>query len=188
MERTVWDIINAGEEIDYNTPNRDDFDVKIKECVEKFIRYNSTSLTSDERGDLLSSIVGYPVDKNTRIVPPFYCDLGFNIKLGKNILINYNCVLLDTGEIRIGDNVLIGPGTKIVTAKHPLDHERRRVLATTGHTVVIEDDVWIGAGAVVLPGVTIGARSVVGAGAVVTKDVPPDTVVVGNPAKVLKKL
>jgi maltose O-acetyltransferase len=108
--------------------------------------------------------------------------------LGKNVLINYDCILLDTAEISIGDNTLIGPGSKLVTAKHHLEAEKRRNWAVGGEPIKIGEDVWFGAGVVVLPGVTIGARSIIGAGAVVTKDIPPDVIAGGNPAKVIRYL
>ena len=188
MGHDVWRTLRDGEELGIDTPGHDIFDAAIKSCMGKVIGYNTTSMSEDERRYALSSIINSPVDVTSRIVPPFYCDLGFNIKLGRGVLINYNCTLLDCGEIRIGNNVLIGPGTQIVTAKHPMDHEKRRNLITTAHPVTIGDDVWIGAGVTILPGISIGARSVIGAGAVVTKDISPDIVAVGNPAKVLRQL
>ena len=188
MEQDIWRILREGGEIGFDTPGHDIFDVAIKACSEKVTRYNNTFMTDEERRSRLSEIINAPVYPTSRIVAPFFCDLGFNIKLGKGVLINYNCTLLDCGEIDIGNNVLIGPGTQIVTAKHPLDHKERRSLATTAHPVTIGDDVWIGAGATILPGITIGDRSVVGAGAVVTKDVPSDVIVVGNPARIMRSL
>ncbi|MDR1690845.1 MAG: sugar O-acetyltransferase [Candidatus Methanoplasma sp.] len=187
MEKSVvWDILKSGGTVGIGTPGHDVYNMALAECVEKRIRYNTTPLSIEERRAALSDLLGQPVDERTKVVPPFHCDLGFNIKLGNNVLINYDCILLDTGEISIGDNVLIGPGTKIVTAKHPMAAEKRRDWSVSCEPVRIEEDVWIGAGAVILPGVTVGARSIVGAGSVVTKDVPPDTVVAGNPARVLR--
>ncbi|MDR1954332.1 MAG: sugar O-acetyltransferase [Candidatus Methanoplasma sp.] len=189
MERSaVWDILRSGGDVGRNSPDHVDYDRALTECVEKRIRYNTTPFSAEERRAALSDLLGYQVDERTKVVPPFHCDIGTNIKLGKNVLINYDCILLDTGEISIGDNVLIGPGTKIVTAKHPLNAEKRRDWSVSCDPIRIEEDVWMGAGVIVLPGVTIGARSVVGAGSVVTKDVPPDTIVAGNPARILRCL
>jgi len=188
MERSVWEVLRTGGAVGRFSPGHEDYDRSLAECIEKRRRYNTEPFTAEERRAALSDLLGYPVDELTKVVAPFHCDQGFNIKVGKNVLINYDCVLLDTAEIRIGDNVLIGPGTKIVTAKHPLNAEERRDWTVSGSPIRIEEDVWIGAGAVILPGVTIGARSVVGAGSVVTKDVPPDSVVAGNPAKIIRNL
>ena len=189
MERSpVWDVLKSGKAVGRDTPGHDAYDRALTECMEKRLVYNTSQLSAEERKAVLSDLLGYQVDAGTKVVPPFHCDLGFNIKLGKNVLINYDCILLDTGEISIGDNTLIGPGTKIVTANHPHDAEKRRDWSVSCSPVKIEEDVWIGAGVIVIPGVKIGARSIIGAGSVVTKDVPSDTVVAGNPAKILRKL
>jgi Acetyltransferase (isoleucine patch superfamily) len=188
MDRTIWDELDAGEGVGKSTPGIEEFDACIKECEDLRMAYNTTVMTRDEQRTLLSKMVGYEVDEKTFIVPPFHCDLGFNIILGKNVLINYDCVLLDCTKIIIGDNVLIGPGTKIVTASHPMDINERRERITVCHPVKIGNDVWIGAGAVILPGITIGDRSVVGAGSIVTRDVPSNTIVAGNPARKLRSL
>jgi len=189
MERSgVWELLRSGKTVGRDTPGHDTYNKSLDECIEKRRIYNTMPLTSDERHAALSDLLGYQVDEHTKVVPPIHCDLGFNIKLGKNVLINYNCIFLDTGEISIGDNTLIGPGTKIVTANHSMDAEKRRDWAVSCIPVKIEEDVWIGAGAVILPGVTIGARSVIGAGSVVTRDVPSDTVAAGNPARILRSL
>lgn len=187
-ERDIWEVLRSGDIVGRYTPGHEEYNKALADCVDKRIRYNSCVLGDSERRELLSDILGYSIDDNTRIVPPFHCDLGFNIKLGKNVLINYDCVLLDCGEISIGDNVLIGPGVKIVTADHPLEAEKRRDWEVFCAPIRIEEDVWIGAGAVILSGVTIGARSVIGAGSIVTKDVPSDTIVAGNPARVIRSL
>jgi len=189
MERSVvWDILRSGGMVGRDTPGHDVYDRALTECIDKRLRYNTLPLNPEERRAALSDLFGYRVDEHTKVVPPLHCDLGFNIKLGKNVLINYDCILLDTGEISIGNNTLVGPGTKIVTANHPHDAEKRKDWSVSCSPVKIDEDVWIGAGVVILPGVTIGARSIIGAGSVVTKDVPPDTVAAGNPAKVLRKL
>ncbi|MCL2031874.1 MAG: sugar O-acetyltransferase [Methanomassiliicoccaceae archaeon] len=184
----VWDVLRSGKAVGRGSPCHDDYDRALTECIEKRLRYNTLSFTAEERRAALSDLLGYPVDEHTKVVPPFHCDQGFNIKLGKNVLINYDCIFLDTGEISIGDNVLIGPGSKLVTAKHSLEAEKRRDWAVSCSPIRIEEDVWMGAGVVVLPGVTVGARSVIGAGSVVTKDVPPDVIAAGNPARIVRSL
>ena len=136
---------------------------------------------------LLREFMG-AVGDGTTIMPLFTCDYGYNIHLGRNVFINYHCVFLDCAPIEIGDDVQIGPAVQLYTAQHPLDPVVRRSGLECARPIRIGHDAWIGGGTVVLPGVTIGARSVVGAGAVVVHDVPPDTVVVGNPARVIRTL
>ncbi len=122
------------------------------------------------------------------IEPPFYCDYGFNISVGKEFYANHGLTILDTAPVTIGDDVLIGPGVTIACATHPLNAEERRSGVEIAKPVTIGNTVWIGIGASVLPGVTIGDNAVIAAGAVVTKDVPADTMVAGVPAKVVKVL
>ncbi|MGD9212868.1 MAG: sugar O-acetyltransferase [Desulfobacteraceae bacterium] len=119
------------------------------------------------------------------IEPPFFCDYGYNIYTGEKVFFNFNCVLLDVMPIRIGSNVMFGPNVQIYTATHPLDAAKRRQGPEFAKPITIGDDCWIGGSAVISPGVTIGERVIVGSGAVVTKDIPADTIVVGNPAKTL---
>lgn len=151
-------------------------------------RYNAISAgDSNLLLSLLREFIG-AVGDGTTIMPLFTCDYGYNIRLGRNVFINYHCVFLDCAPIEIGHDVQIGPAVQLYTAQHPLDPVVRRSGLESAKPIRIGNDVWIGGGAVVLPGVTIGARSVVGAGAVVVQDVPPDTVVVGNPARVVRTL
>ena len=140
----------------------------------------------DRRGELVNELVN-AADGKAIIMPGFFCDYGVNIHLGARAFANANCVFLDCAEIRIGDNFQAGPGVQLLTPEHPLDAVARRG-EETARPIVIGDDVWIGGGAIVLAGVTIGDRSVIGAGSVVTKDVPSDVVVVGNPAKIVRRL
>jgi maltose O-acetyltransferase len=189
MERSgVWEILRSGGSVGRDTPGHEEYDQELIKCIEKRRIYNTMPLTPDERTRVLSDLLEHQVGDNTKVVPPFHCDLGFNIKLGKNVLINYDCILLDTAEISVGDNTMIGPGSKIVTASHPIDAEKRKDWSVSGRPVKIEEDVWIGAGVIVLPGVTVGARSIIGAGSVVTKDVPSDVIVAGNPARIIRAL
>lgn len=134
--------------------------------------------------------------KNLRVYLPFRVDFGCNIYTGDNVLINQNCTFLDTNKITIGERVLIAPDVKIYTAVHPVSAKERyydigggnAYICTSSKPVDIGDDVWIGGGAIVLPGVTIGSNVIVGAGSVVTKDVPNNVIVAGNPAKIIKRL
>jgi len=147
-------------------------------------RYNSSfELLNDARHGLLAAHFGQ-AGEGTVIRPPFYCDYGYNISIGRNTFINFNCVILDVLPVRIGDDCQIGPAVQIYTADHPLDPELRRTGLESGRPVTIGNNVWIGGGAIILPGVTLGDNAVVGAGSVVTRDVPAGAVVVGNPARV----
>jgi maltose O-acetyltransferase len=119
------------------------------------------------------------------IEPPFFCDYGANITLGERVFFNFNCVVLDVCPVRIGDFAFIGPAVQIYTPLHPLDAARRR-REEYGKPVEIGDDVWIGGGAIILPGVRIGSRTVIGAGSVVTKDIPDGVLAVGNPCRVIR--
>lgn len=140
----------------------------------------------EQRSALVNELVN-AADGKAVIMPGFFCDYGVNIHLGARAFVNANSVFLDCAEIRIGDNFQAGPGVQLLTPEHPLDAVARRG-EETARPIVIGDDVWIGGGAIVLAGVTIGDRSVIGAGSVVTKDVPSDVVVVGNPAKIVRRL
>lgn len=124
--------------------------------------------------------------KHFYVEPPFFCDYGYNIKTGNKVFFNFNCVVLDVAEVRIGNNVFFGPAVQMYTVNHPLDAKTRNTLVEQALPIVIEDDVWIGGGAIILPGVTIGKGSVIAAGSVVTKDIPADVVAAGNPCRVIK--
>ncbi|BEV71673.1 MULTISPECIES: sugar O-acetyltransferase [unclassified Paludibacterium] len=119
---------------------------------------------------------------------PFTCEFGRNIRFGEHSFVNVNVTMVDLGEIHIGSHVMIAPNVQIYTATHSLDYLSRREWLTTAEKVVIGDDCWIGGGAIILPGVSIGPRSVIGAGAVVTRDIPADSLAVGNPARVIRRL
>ncbi|MET2831068.1 sugar O-acetyltransferase [Mesorhizobium shangrilense] len=147
-------------------------------------RYNDTLGQTAEQGHaLLSERLG-EVGPGAVIRPPFYCDYGFNIRLGAHVFLNFNCVILDVVEVMIGQGTAIGPAVQIYTADHPHDPEQRQSGLQFGRPVRIGSRVWIGGGAIILPGVTIGDDAVVGAGSVVTRDVPAGATVVGSPARV----
>ena len=120
--------------------------------------------------------------------PPFFCDYGANIELGERVFFNFNCVVLDVCPVRIGRFTLFGPAVQIYTAMHPLDPELRRRGEEYGKPVEIGSDVWVGGGAIILPGVRIGSRAVIGAGSVVTRDVPDAVFAAGNPCRIVRAL
>ena len=146
-------------------------------------RYNAAlALPVSARHTLLCERLGH-VGKDAVIRPPFFCDYGYNIRLGDGVFLNFNCVILDVVEVSIGDRTQIGPAVQIYAADHPRDAETRRAGFEFGRPVRIGCDVWIGGGAIILPGITIGDGAVVGAGSVVTRDVGADRTVMGNPAR-----
>jgi maltose O-acetyltransferase len=126
--------------------------------------------------------------KNLWIEPPFYCDYGSHISVGENVYFNFNCVVLDVAPVTIGDSVFIAPNVQIYTATHPLNWYERSQGLEFGEPIAIGSHVWLGGSVIICPGVQIGDRSVIGAGSVVTKDIPPDVLAVGNPCKVLRSL
>lgn len=139
-----------------------------------------------ERRELLAGHFG-AVGKHCVIRPPFFCDYGYNIRLGDGVFLNFNCVILDIVEVSIGDRTQIGPAVQIYAADHPRDAETRRDGLEFGRPVKIGADVWIGGGAIIVPGVTIGDGAVIGAGSVVTRDVAAGATVAGNPARQIGK-
>ena len=140
----------------------------------------------EERQRLLAELFGKETD--AWVQPPFFCDYGKNIVLGTKVFFNFNCVVLDVAPVTIGDNVLFGPSVQIYTATHPISAAERRKWLEFAKPIIIGSDVWVGGGAIICPGVTIGERSVVGAGSVVTRDIPSDVVASGNPARVIRAL
>lgn len=148
---------------------------------------NDLTVPPEQRIPIVSQLIPH-AGKNVCIQPPFYCDYGYNIFVGDDVFFNFNCVVLDVMTVTIGSRTLIGPGVQIYAATHPLNFKERAAGLEYAKPVIIGKDVWIGGGAIICPGVTIGDRAVVGAGSVVTRDVPPDVVVAGNPCKVIRRL
>jgi maltose O-acetyltransferase len=149
-------------------------------------RYNAAlALPLPERRKLLAEGIG-AVGEGATVRPPFHCDYGYNIRLGAGVFLNFNCVILDVVAVIIGDKTQIGPGVQILTADHPRDHATRDAGLEFGRPIRIGRNVWIGGGAIILPGVTIGDDAVIGAGSVVTRDVPAGATAFGNPARVKK--
>ena len=120
--------------------------------------------------------------------PPFYCDYGYNLYIGERVFFNFNCVVLDVAPVHIGSRTMFGPNVQIYTATHPLDHAERSSGLEYARPINIGEDVWVGGSAVICPGVTIGDRAVIGAGSVVTKDIPADVFAAGNPCKVIRQI
>ncbi|MEZ4875488.1 MAG: sugar O-acetyltransferase [Flavobacteriaceae bacterium] len=141
----------------------------------------------EKRNKLLYELLGH-AGKNLWIEPPFYCDYGYNITVGYNVFMNYNCCILDVMPVTLGNRVMLAPNVQIYTVTHPLNAKERNSGKEFAKPITIGDDVWIGGGAIICPGVTIGNRAVIAAGAVVTKDVPEDVLVGGNPAKIIKSI
>jgi maltose O-acetyltransferase len=140
----------------------------------------------DERRRILRELFGTGGD-SVWMQPPFFCDYGSNIKLGERVFFNFNCVVLDVCRVRIGDYTLFGPAVQIYTPMHPLDAELRR-REEFGKPIEIGSDVWVGGGAIILPGVRIGSRAVIGAGSVVTRDIPEGVLAMGNPCRVIRAI
>ncbi|MFJ5712992.1 sugar O-acetyltransferase [Neobacillus sp. NPDC093127] len=163
--------------------------VKERENARRLTRlFNFSSETEGgKRTELLKELFG-STGENIYIEPTFRCDYGYNIHVGENFYANFNCVFLDVCEIRIGKNCMVAPGVHIYTAGHPLNPVERNSGVEFGAPVQIGDNVWIGGGAIINPGIKIGDNVVIASGAVVTKDVPDNVVVGGNPAKIIKNI
>ena len=148
---------------------------------------DSSPADAAERRRLLTELLG-SLGERSEIKPPFYCDYGYHTHVGSGTFVNFGLVALDVAPIHIGDDVQIGPYVQLLTATHPLEPGLRRAKLESAEPIAIGDNVWLGGGAIVCPGVTIGADTVVGAGAVVTSDLPPCVLAVGVPARVVRRL
>lgn len=155
---------------------------------QKLWQYNNINPENiEEQRSILSSLFG-SIGVNFHFNQPFRCDYGCNVYIGDNFFANFNLTILDEAEVRIGNNVFVGPNVSIYTACHPIEAEERNTGVEWAEPVTIGNSVWIGGGATILPGVTVGDNVVIGAGAVVTKDVPANSVVGGNPARIIKSI
>lgn len=142
---------------------------------------------TDERNRILRALIPR-AGKGLWLQPPFYCDYGTNMVVGEKVFFNFNCVVLDVTYVTIGSRTLFGPNVQIYTATHPIGHEERASGLEYAKPITIGEDVWIGGSVVICPGVNIGDRSVIGAGSVVTRDVPSDVFAAGNPCRVIRQL
>ncbi len=140
-----------------------------------------------DRLSILEKLLG-KIGQHSIIEPPFHCSYGRNIYLGEHVYLNFGCTILDNNDVYFGHHVMVGPSVQFYTATHPVEAAIRIKGFETAQKIIIEDNVWIGGGAIILPGLTIGLNAVVGAGAVVTKNVPKNTVVAGNPARIIREL
>jgi maltose O-acetyltransferase len=151
-------------------------------------RFNQTGADEGaERHGLLLELLGQ-LGEGSEIKPPLRCDYGYRIRVGARTFVNYGLVALDVAPIAIGDDVQIGPNVQLLTPTHPIDPDARRAKWEAAEPIAIEGNVWLGGGVIVLPGVTIRENTVVGAGSIVTKDLPPNVVAAGNPARVVRSL
>jgi maltose O-acetyltransferase len=151
-------------------------------------KYNSIEPDdTEQKNTLIRQIIG-KTGNSLNIEPPFHCDYGVNIEIGNNFYANFNLVILDVAKVIIGDNVMCGPNVSIVTAGHPIHFASRNSGYEYGISITIGNNVWLGSNVVVNPGVTIGENSVIGSGAIVTKDIPPNVIAVGNPCRVLRTI
>jgi len=181
--RTEKEKMLAGEKYNFFDP---DLELERQKVKEHLHQYNRTE-TLPERQSILQHLLGQ-IGQNSIIEPPFYCVYGQNISIGDHVFLNFLCTILDCNKVHIGNHVMIGPNVQIYTAAHEILAEERIQGIEVARPIVIQDNVWIGGAAILLPGVSIGRNAVVGAGAVVSRNVPANTVVAGNPARVLREL
>ncbi len=150
--------------------------------------FNNINPLEEEKGqELIKKLFG-KIKGTYFITAPFYCDYGYNIEIGNNFYTNHNVVILDCAKVKFGDDVFIGPNVGFYTASHPLDYKIRNTSLEYAYPITVGNNVWIGGGVEVMPGVTIGDNVVIGGGSVVTKDIPSNSLAYGNPCKVVKKL
>lgn len=184
-DKSIFERMQAGELICLDDPEYP----KIQEIVSRTIQRSAALNTSTDVNQIrerLSQIIGTELDESTTIFAPFYTNFGRFTQIGKNVFINHACSFLDMGGITLEDHVLLGPKVNLITENHPADPTNRRALICK--PIIIKRNAWIGAAATILPGVTIGENAIVAAGAVVSRDVPANTVVGGVPAKFIKTI
>jgi acetyltransferase-like isoleucine patch superfamily enzyme len=179
---------NAAKIIFRRTPDSAAMLANVKRAMAITAKLNRLTFNdADEIRALFSELPGRKVDESFLLIPPFYATGGDEIRVGRHVFVNQNCTFYDLGGLDIADDVMIGPNVSIITTGHPLEPSQRRA-ATIGKPIVVEKGVWIAAGAIIIGGVTIGQHSVVAAGSVVTKDVPANSLVGGNPARVIRSI
>lgn len=182
----IFDRMRQGELIRLDDPDYK----QVYKAIERAFRItgelNASYHDVEQTRDILSKLTRADIDPSTIVMPPFYTDFGQFTRFGKNVLVNFGCSFMDRGGITIEEGALIGPQVKLITENHAEDPDMRQHVYSL--PIVIKRKAWLGAGVTVLPGVTIGDNSIVGAGSVVTKDVPPNTIVAGVPAKVIRRL
>jgi acetyltransferase-like isoleucine patch superfamily enzyme len=150
-------------------------------------RFNSIEPDKyDDRQAILKEL--FQTENDCYIEPNFFCDYGYNIQIGKNFYANHNCIILDVNKVKIGDNVMFAPNVQVYTATHPLNAQERIAGKEMGYAIEIGDNVWIGGGAIICPGVKIGRNTTIAAGSVVTKNIPDNVLAAGNPCKIIREL
>lgn len=184
-QRSEKEKMMAGELYDPNDPQ---LATDRMEARKRLFAFNGTPPDAlKERTTLLKALFG-SVKDSIYIEPSFQCDYGYNIQVGSNFYVNFNCVFLDVNTITIGDNVLIGPNVSLFTASHPTDPQIRLSAKELSAPITIGNNVWIGGGAIICPGVNIGDNTIIGAGSVVVKDIPANVIAVGNPCRIINKV
>jgi maltose O-acetyltransferase len=184
MQKTEYQKMLAGELYDASDEELTEMRIHARALMQM---YNQTLYDRPQREMLLQKILG-KAGRNIDIQTPFFFDYGNHIFIGDNFYANFNCVILDCNYVRIGNNVMFGPGVQIYAAHHPVVAAERIKGPELASPITIEDNVWIGGGTIICPGVTIGANTTIGAGSVVVKNIPPGVVAVGNPCKVIRHL
>ena len=184
-ERTMRERMLAGELYLADDPVLAEEQARAARLLDRFNKSGADD--GAERRGLLLELLG-ELGEGSEIRPPLRCDYGSRIRVGARTFVNYGLVALDVASIEIGDDVQIGPNVQLLTPTHPIDPDTRRAKWEAAEPIVIEGNVWLGGGVIVLPGVTIGENTVVGAGTIVTKDLPPSVVAAGNPARVVRSL
>ena len=185
QEQDIFERMQRGESIPFSDPEYYRIFEVVSQTVKLSVELNS-STDIDMIRKRLSVITGKKIDKSTTVFIPFYTNFGKFINIGKNVFINHACTFLDLDGITIEDEVMIGPKVSLISEGHPIEPQNRKVLEL--NKVIIRKNAWIGAGATILPGITVGENAVVAAGSMVTKDVPANSVVAGVPAKLVKNL
>jgi len=184
-ERTMRERMLAGELYLANDPVLAEEQARAARLLDRF---NATGVDDDaERRGLLLELLGQ-FGQGSEIKPPLRCDYGYRIRVGARTFVNYGLVALDVASIEIGEDVQIGPNVQLLTPTHPVEPDARRAKWEAAEPIAIEGNVWLGGGVIVLAGVTIGENTVVGAGSIVTKGLPPNVVAAGNPARVVRSL
>ena len=186
MNKTIFERDLSGEMVSPNDPGYDELITDIFATMKIATEMNTGYRTPEEVHEYMGRILDKPLPQSTTVLPPFYIDYGKPVTIGEDCFIQQCCTFFGRCGITLGNGVFIGPKCNLITINHDVDPENRS--ATYGRPIIIEDKVWLGINVTVLPGVRIGYGSIVGANSVVTKDVPPMTIVAGSPAKVIKKI
>lgn len=186
MRHEIFDRDVRGEMVSPNDPGYELLITDIFDTMKIATEMNTGYRTPEEVHEFMGRILDKPLDETTTVLPPLYIDYGKPVTIGKRCFIQQCCTFFGRGGIEIGDDVFIGPKCNLITINHDVNPDNRS--ATYGKPIKIEDKVWLGINATVLPGVTLGYGCIVGANSVVTKDVPPMTIVAGNPARIIKKI